>query len=152
MTCERRGTAATIAGVLNDPEQMRRMLDDNPPATRNAVAGWAPVAVAMLMVAGLHFAWGGLYVFHATVNQALPMWLWSLLAGAGLPFLGLAGLARVSPRAAGLLGIMTLFGVHFAIAVRLGDWTTLFKGLPIKAIMLIIVVRALMMSMGTRRR
>ncbi len=118
------------------------MLDSIPSPAQAKPSPWKAVAVVQLIVAGLHFLWAGLYVFHARINPALPMRFAYLMAAAGLPFVGLAALARVGPRAAALLGIVCFFGVHLAIAMRWHDWSSLGGGAVVKLLILIILLRA----------
>ncbi len=127
-------------------DELYQATDRSIPQPRPRVLAWQSVAMAHAMVAGLHLIWGALYIYHWRMNPALPGELWWMLMAGGLPFLATAALARLMPRGAALLGLLALVAVHVGIAAHFNDIRTLGGGAVFKALMLVILLRALVMS------
>src|SRR5690554_4589739 len=112
--------------------------------------GRSSIAVAHLMAAGIYVLWGVLYVFHSTVNPEIAtLSVWHFFAFTGF-FLLTAALAVVRPFAAAVIAISGFIGTYVLQAS--GNPQVLLHGMPVKAILLIILLRAVMMAIEARAR
>jgi uncharacterized membrane protein len=142
------GDGARIAAVLKGPDSLPPLEYETPPRPPAPQNVERSVALALLIVAGVHLIWGLLYIYHSRVNPAFPKELWWMLAGGAIPFAVLAGIARVAPRTAAVAGLLTLVAVHFGIALYFRDPATLYRGPLFKVLALVILLRTMVMALG----